>query len=280
MGDQLIPVFVGEIQCEQCQLCNARDLHAFVESRRKFSDWMKERIEQYAFVEGADWVVHKFVNNPAGGRPTIDYHLTLDMAKELAMVENNEKGRKVRRYFIEMERQAREASSRAFPPASTQIAAHRLRLRLIDMLEREHHPEKRLAIHQQLEHASRMLGLPTPALAAIGYTIATPTPNEFAGQFWAVVQKIRAAGAEQINHAYPRGNLAINLPQIRRLAQAMDLALPPAPYMKQAMRSSTSPRFIDYRVVRSAISGKSVRCWVFDGDTGGSSLCCVQRSDT
>lgn len=268
MGDQLIPLFTGEIQGEQQQLCNARDLHTFLESRRRFADWMKERIEQYGFMEGTDWVVHKFVNNPSGGRPTIDYHLTIDMAKELAMVENNERGRQVRRYFIEMERQARETLSRAFPPANIQISAHRLRLRLLDVLEREHHPEKRLAIHQQLEHASRMLGLPTPDIAAIGYSIAAPTPNEFAGQFWAAIHTLRTAGPEPINHAIIKGYLSINLPQIRRLAQSMQIALPPPADMKRAMQSSTSPRFMGCRVVRSAITGKSVRCWLFDESAG------------
>ena len=188
------------------------------------------------------------------------------------MVENNERGRQVRRYFIEMERQAREGLSRAFPPANTQIAARRLRLRLLDTLEREHHPEKRVAIHQQLEHASRMLGLPTPDIGAIGYAIAAPTPNEFSAQFWAIIHRLRAGATEPINHARAPTQLAINLPQIRRLADALGLSLPPRDEVKRAMQSSTTPRYVGCRVVSSAITGKSVRCWVFDENAGGQPL--------
>ncbi len=269
MGDQLIPVFTGEIQGEQKQFCNARDLHSFLEVGRDFSTWAKSRIDEYGFVEGEDYSpVLGNRSDGKKGKPRIDYHLTLDMAKELAMVENNEKGRQVRRYFIEMESRARELSSSGLPTLRNQLVAHNIRLRLLDRLEAEHHPEKRLAIHQQLDHASRVLGLPTPDIAAIGYSIASPTPNEFAGQFWAAIHTLRTAGPEPINHAIIKGYLSINLPQIRRLAQAMQLALPPPADMKRAMQSSTSPRFMGCRVVRSAITGKSVRCWVFDENAG------------
>jgi hypothetical protein len=62
-------------------------------------------------VEGCDYVIfNASVKNPKGGRPTIDYVLSLDMAKEIAMVEKNEQGQKVRRYFIECERRALEAA--------------------------------------------------------------------------------------------------------------------------------------------------------------------------
>jgi len=55
---------------------------------KDFSTWIKGRIAQYDFIENQDFVV--FANsgeNPEGGRPAIEYHLTLDMAKELCMVE-------------------------------------------------------------------------------------------------------------------------------------------------------------------------------------------------
>lgn len=84
------------------RLVNARDLHYFLENKRKFSDWIKQRISQYGFVENDDFTIHKFVNGKA---TQIDYAITIDMAKELSMVENNNKGKEARKYFIACEKQ-------------------------------------------------------------------------------------------------------------------------------------------------------------------------------
>lgn len=87
------------------QLVNARELHEFLENKRKFSDWIKQRIEQYGFVENEDFTIHKFVNGKA---TQVDYAITVEMAKELSMVENNEKGSQARKYFIQCEKELRE----------------------------------------------------------------------------------------------------------------------------------------------------------------------------
>jgi len=101
----LVPVFTGDTGIT---LCNARDLHTVLENGDHFATWIKERIEKYGFTEGEDYF-GKSRNRSDGrpGRQRTDYHLTLDMAKELAMVENNDKGRQVRRYFIAVEKAAR-----------------------------------------------------------------------------------------------------------------------------------------------------------------------------
>ena len=87
------------------QLVNARELHEFLENKRKFSDWIKQRIKQYGFVENEDFTIHKFVKGKA---TQIDYAITVEMAKELSMVENNEKGNQARKYFIQCEKQLKE----------------------------------------------------------------------------------------------------------------------------------------------------------------------------
>lgn len=91
------------------QLVSARELHRALKNKRQFVDWIRQRIEQYDFIEGVDYI--SFSQNcekPSGGRPTIEYALKLDTAKEISMVENNEQGRKIRRYFIEVEKKSRE----------------------------------------------------------------------------------------------------------------------------------------------------------------------------
>lgn len=87
------------------QTVNARELHAFLENRDMFANWIKDRIEQYGFVENQDLV--RYLENskkPLGGRPSMEYALSLDMAKELSMVERNEKGKRARQYFIDCEK--------------------------------------------------------------------------------------------------------------------------------------------------------------------------------
>ena len=81
---QLIPLHSQTIDGNAVETVNARELHAFLEVQTRFNDWIKNRIEQYDFVENQDFTtVSKNLEN--GGR-SIEYHITLDMAKELAMV--------------------------------------------------------------------------------------------------------------------------------------------------------------------------------------------------
>lgn len=110
---QLIHTFTATIDGVQTACCNGRELHNFMAVQRDFTTWIKGRIQKFGFVEGVDYLLAKSgekvlpqSGENLGGRPSSDYHLTLDMAKELAMVENNEQGRQARRYFIACEKQA------------------------------------------------------------------------------------------------------------------------------------------------------------------------------
>ena len=105
----IVPIYENETKD---RLINARELHIKLENKRQYSDWIKQRIEHYKFIENKDFVrFHNFVKGDKkgfGNRTTIEYFLTIDMAKELCMVENNEIGRSIRRYFIEVEKRYRE----------------------------------------------------------------------------------------------------------------------------------------------------------------------------
>lgn len=107
MTTQLIPVFEGTISNEPTLLVNARDLHGFLEVGKDFSNWIRARLNEYGFVENLDYILFSPNLAKTPGLRRKDYHLTLDTAKELAMVERNEKGRQIRRYFIECEKKLR-----------------------------------------------------------------------------------------------------------------------------------------------------------------------------
>lgn len=106
MQNQLIPTFTGTLAGEIQTLVNARDLHVVLEPSTRFNDWIVRRIEQYGFTEGEDF--YSVLSKAMFGRDKTEYHLSLDMAKELAMLEMNDKGRAARRYFIHMEKVARQ----------------------------------------------------------------------------------------------------------------------------------------------------------------------------
>ena len=93
--NELIKLNETKIGIELVQTVNAKELYEFLEVRSKFADWIKNRIADYDFQENQDFItLSKNLEN--GGR-TIEYYITLDMAKELAMVERNDKGREARR---------------------------------------------------------------------------------------------------------------------------------------------------------------------------------------
>ena len=90
---------------------SARELHLFLEVKSHFKDWIKRRIDDYGFIENQDFEVSLiFEQNTKGGRPTKEYILSMDMAKELSMLERSDKGKQARIYFIECEKRLKEQS--------------------------------------------------------------------------------------------------------------------------------------------------------------------------
>jgi anti-repressor protein len=85
---------------------SARDLHTFLESRADFTTWMKKQIERVRLVEGRDYLLHSFVEQlPSGAKSKIDYFLSMESGKHVAMMSGSERGHEVREYFLECERQ-------------------------------------------------------------------------------------------------------------------------------------------------------------------------------
>lgn len=108
---------------ENGTVVDARILHKFLVIGKDFSNWIKDRISRYDFIENQDYVVIKYdylgnvLNNSLNKKgesdiqhvSKIDYALTLDAAKEICMIENNERGKMARRYFISIEKRYRSS---------------------------------------------------------------------------------------------------------------------------------------------------------------------------
>lgn len=79
-----------------------RELHNFLEVKTAYKDWFPRMVE-YGFTESLDF--SSILSESTGGRPATDHQLTIDMAKEIAMLQRNEKGKQARKYFIQIEKE-------------------------------------------------------------------------------------------------------------------------------------------------------------------------------
>lgn len=102
----LVKVSRIKIAWEFVYSVDAREIHIKLWSKQKFTDWIQNRINKYWFIENIDF--HKIMK-PHEYNKT-DYILTIDTAKEIAMVENNDNWRQIRRYFIELEKKLKETN--------------------------------------------------------------------------------------------------------------------------------------------------------------------------
>ena len=134
--NEIINITKTTINNEEVNAVNARELHEKLETTTRFNDWISRRIDEYGFEEGKDFYSKL---SKSHGRPSKEYFISLDMAKELAMVENNEQGRKIRQYFIEVEKNARKFSEAVAAQVSAMIPVIRENERLRFQLDFARH---------------------------------------------------------------------------------------------------------------------------------------------
>ncbi|EKF6159387.1 antA/AntB antirepressor family protein [Campylobacter coli] len=124
---------------------NVKNLFYFLEIDTKFADWINRRINHYDFIENQDYIIELVYTK---GRPRKEYYVTLDMAKELCMVENNEKGRQARRYFIECEKRLKNLEQEKMEKlAFHQSLGYKSQLKQ----QKEHYENKIKALKYDLE---------------------------------------------------------------------------------------------------------------------------------
>ena len=119
--NELIKLNEQTINNEMVQTVNARELHTFLEVGKVFATWIKNRLDTLGSIEGQDYLIlkgesllpqtGKQTNDGRGGHNRLEYFVTLDTAKHLAMMEKNDRGFQVRQYFITCEKLAKQAST-------------------------------------------------------------------------------------------------------------------------------------------------------------------------
>ena len=101
--DSLIKITKNNINGSEINSVNAREIYDYLGlAKGQFSRWIKTAIEKYDFIQNED-----FLSIDTDVEGVKDYIVTLDMAKELCMVSNTEKGKEARKYFIEFEKQGK-----------------------------------------------------------------------------------------------------------------------------------------------------------------------------
>ncbi|MGI7189788.1 antA/AntB antirepressor family protein [Campylobacter coli] len=129
---------------------NAREIFQFLNSEQEYANWIKNRISHYNFIENQDYIIELVYTK---GRPRKEYYVTLDMAKELCMVENNEKGRQARRYFIECEKRLKNLEQEKMQKlAFRQSLGYKSQLKQ----QKEHYENKIKALQYDLEHKKEL----------------------------------------------------------------------------------------------------------------------------
>lgn len=139
--NEIIKIDINE---NQEPIVSGRELHEKLEVKDHYTDWFK-RMCEYGFNEGVDFVsLSENSEKPQGGRPLTNHLLKLDMAKEIAMIQRTDKGKQVRQYFLEIEKEynsPEKIMARALRIAEKELNTLKLELNVKDQQIAEMQPK-------------------------------------------------------------------------------------------------------------------------------------------
>lgn len=141
---------------ELVQAVSARDLYQFLQPTERFSNWFDRQL-QYGFENGVNYLGCKVFNTLAR-QELQDFYISIDMAKEISMIQRSEKGKQARQYFIECERRATQP---AFQIPQTLSEALRLAATQAETIEQQ---QERLALVEPKAAALDVIGSATGSL--------------------------------------------------------------------------------------------------------------------
>lgn len=146
----LVPLQDTEFNGEVVKTVNARELWEYLEIKSRFNDWIKSKLEDklLGFVYGNDYITS--TRNLVNGIQANEYHVTIEVAKELCMLERKEKGAEARKYFIECEKQLKQIT----PSYQIQDPIERAKAWI---KEQEEKRQLQLENTEQKEHINRLV---------------------------------------------------------------------------------------------------------------------------
>ena len=132
--NDLIKIEKNKIGDENINSVNARELWEFLESKQEFANWIKNRLLKTRYVEGTDFCsFDKFIKREKGSSVRKEYIISIDMAKNFAMQEQNNKGDEIRQYFIEIEKKYMQEIKPKFVIPDTYLKALKECVRLEEL---------------------------------------------------------------------------------------------------------------------------------------------------
>lgn len=155
------------------QTVSARELHEQLHIGTKFTTWF-ERMKEYGFTEGNEFFPKMGETSESGGRPSIDYEISVDMAKQICMIQRTPEGKAVRQYLLDLEKAwntPEQVMARALKIANRTIDSLKERnTKLIEDNERMK-PKEIFADAVSASHTSILIGDLAKLICQNGYKI-------------------------------------------------------------------------------------------------------------
>jgi phage anti-repressor protein len=156
----LIPFATRQIGNESVNTVNARDLYAYLGIAKQYGNWLKVQLKRAHLLENIDYEVFTLQGkNPLGGRPAQEHHLSFDAAKHVAMMSSATKGREVRNWFIQKEKELTALQQSSSTPTLAPLAAADHALEVYERFGKFFNAPLHLVQQELVKYITREIGL-------------------------------------------------------------------------------------------------------------------------
>lgn len=212
LENELVNIYEGK---NKEQIVSGRELHEFLESNERYSKWFN-RMLTYGFMEDVDFTSGQkstLVNN--GAERLIDEHyLKMDMAKEIAMIQRNEKGKQARQYFIAAEKKHREQNNQQPLTMEDLIIYNAQMLKETRLKQEEHDRQLKLQQIQIQQNENKVVKMTEYITEAPDFKAVEHAINKYARKHNTSHSNVRADVYKRISDIY-----GINIKQRVKNAQ-------------------------------------------------------------